>query len=544
LIELGRIPLAFRPFGTTALYENIATGFRRRFDAIVVTVPAGFDCPPHHLCKFRDLGITVIQVDEKVEVGTVVSQAAHTVLQMLGPATDLLVCYGDVLPDDLDLSDSPRDFISVQEPKFYHNWGVVAENNGQISLRRDVNIGAFETVFSGLFRFSRPDHLLRMLRDTSENWLIALEAYQAEQPMTLLTVDGLIDLSGHLAYNLGRRGAMPSRSFNRLQWEKSFILKRSADIEKMRSEYHWFSNLPRKLHIHVPVTADFVENSTQEAGYSVQYLPMQTIANLLIFGALPSYAWDRILDACDEVLNDMRNAFVESPAAIDDAALYSGLLADKTRSRVARACKALGLTGDEPVTYDGTPMVCVNQMTELVLSRIPATRIEHLSIMHGDFCGSNLLFDAATGGLKMIDPRGFYIPGKPSIYGDIRYDIAKLAHSIIGMYDSIIAGHADTELRLSDGCLTLNLRVWHGNDIEKLQQRFLNHSFGGFRIHDQGILDIMISLFLTMIPLHADNPARQRAFLANAYRIARDRGIGFVAGDEAAQELARTGPCR
>ena len=38
--------------------------------------------------------------------------------------------------------------------------------------------------------------------------------------------------------------------------------------------------------------------------------------------------------------------------------------------------------------------------------------------------------------LKILDPRGNF--GIDGVYGDIRYDIAKLMHSIIGRYDFII----------------------------------------------------------------------------------------------------------
>ena len=61
--------------------------------------------------------------------------------------------------------------------------------------------------------------------------------------------------------------------------------------------------------------------------------------------------------------------------------------------------------------------------------------------MHGDFCFSNILYDFKSQSIKVIDPRGLSGDGKEqSIYGDLRYDVAKLAHSVIGKYDFIIAG--------------------------------------------------------------------------------------------------------
>ncbi len=61
---------------------------------------------------------------------------------------------------------------------------------------------------------------------------------------------------------------------------------------------------------------------------------------------------------------------------------------------------------------------------------------DNFSIVHGDLCFSNILFDIKTNILRLIDPRGEF--GEFDIYGDVRYDIAKLSHSVSGRYDFII----------------------------------------------------------------------------------------------------------
>ena len=62
-------------------------------------------------------------------------------------------------------------------------------------------------------------------------------------------------------------------------------------------------------------------------------------------------------------------------------------------------------------------------------------------IIHGDLCFSNILY-GSLGILKLIDPRGsFGLPSEdPSIFGDPRYDLAKLFHSAYKGYgyDAII----------------------------------------------------------------------------------------------------------
>jgi len=58
------------------------------------------------------------------------------------------------------------------------------------------------------------------------------------------------------------------------------------------------------------------------------------------------------------------------------------------------------------------------------------------SVIHGDMCFSNILYDEDRDIIKFIDPRGSF--GEKGIYGDPLYDVAKLIHSFSGLYEYII----------------------------------------------------------------------------------------------------------
>jgi len=77
-----------------------------------------------------------------------------------------------------------------------------------------------------------------------------------------------------------------------------------------------------------------------------------------------------------------------------------------------------------------------HEAAQAVMARSPAP-----SFIHGDFCFSNIFFDFRSGRLKVVDPRGLDAQGRITPYGDFRYEIGKLAHSVIGLYDHIVAGH-------------------------------------------------------------------------------------------------------
>jgi hypothetical protein len=118
--------------------------------------------------------------------------------------------------------------------------------------------------------------------------------------------------------------------------------------------------------------------------------------------------------------------------------------------------------------------------------------------------------------VRVIDPRGIDSDGKLTPFGDIRYDFGKLYHSVIGRYDHIVAGYY--RLR-AEGLLNFALELPDGAALGGIEAVFAETRFAGMTPADAAAPAIGVLLFLSMLPLHADDPARQDAFLANAMRL-------------------------
>jgi hypothetical protein len=89
-----------------------------------------------------------------------------------------------------------------------------------------------------------------------------------------------------------------------------------------------------------------------------------------------------------------------------------------------------------------------------------------------------------------------------------------LTHSIIGLYDFIIADAFDCHHYDSH----IELKIHVDQRVMEIQKLFLSKSF----LPNISIVDVMpitILLFLSMLPLHSDNSSRQKAFLGNALRL-------------------------
>ena len=126
-------------------------------------------------------------------------------------------------------------------------------------------------------------------------------------------------------------------------------------------------------------------------------------------------------------------------------------------------------------------------------------------VMHGDFCFNNILYDSYSGTIRLIDPRGSFGESLPGIYGDIKYDLAKLLHSSVYCYDYIVNDLCHFEENGNNIDYTFNLRPNH--------QLLTSLSFElvkKMRFDPATITILVALLFISMCPLHADSLRRQK----------------------------------
>jgi hypothetical protein len=196
--------------------------------------------------------------------------------------------------------------------------------------------------------------------------------------------------------------------------------------------------------------------------------------------------------------------------------LLPDIYLQKTLDRLEAYSSVTGLDLNRPCCINGRNLPSLNEMVSYLASAISPVEPGNIKLVHGDFCFNNLLYDARAGQIRMIDPRGLNSLGEFSIWGDARYDVAKMHHSIIGFYDHIIAGNYKFDYL---GDLNFNLLLPNESLLNSIGSDFMSHKFGGLVPSDSSALPISALLFFSMLPLHADNPERQHAFLANGMRL-------------------------
>ncbi len=120
------------------------------------------------------------------------------------------------------------------------------------------------------------------------------------------------------------------------------------------------------------------------------------------------------------------------------------------------------------------------------------------AVIHGDLCLSNILYDLRSRICKLIDPRGSF--ASAGIYGDVRYDVAKLFHSVYGLYDFIVNDLFQIAVDGTDIQLDIRSRPQH----RQIQERFERVFFSTFNRRD--VLLVTGLLFASMPALHYDAP--------------------------------------
>lgn len=118
-------------------------------------------------------------------------------------------------------------------------------------------------------------------------------------------------------------------------------------------------------------------------------------------------------------------------------------------------------------------------------------------VIHGDLHFGNIIFDASTNKVKLIDPRGTWGLNNNTTEGNAIYDFAKFYQSIIGQYCHISTDEYSVSFSEYDVYTMLeeitdaNLLKHYNTEDIKLAKRY------------------SILLLASAIPCHRDNPKRQ-----------------------------------
>ena len=557
--EFGNIIPSFLPLGGKRLYEYQARLFSKSMlcnesdkathtnknsskhkaphkkQKIILSLPQSFALSNFERTKITKLGILPLFVPDNLSLGESITYCLNMNLPLNEP---LQILHGDTYFTDFVPYTNPNTQNTLGISKALYGYAYANLHSHKFCLK-DSLPNAQDFVLNGYFCIANPYHFIKALLLAHYDFISALEIYSQDYPFSVVKNNSWLDFGLIGSYFHSKSAVFIQRHFNSISIDSqgTFIRKTSHHTQKIQAEINWFESLPKDLQIFVPQ----IHPSQDRQSYKCEFLYLNTLAEIFVFGRLKGYAYKIIFENCAEFLskihdikpnrlprlafgksrNDNATCHTEPLGEVSQSKVSQKIninfnYARKTQKRLSAFAKSRNFNLNKPLKFNGKIAPSLNELLEKLERFISADFAP--CFIHGDFCFSNICFDFRALRLKAFDPRGLDFSDNLGVFGDKRYDFAKLAHSILGLYDFIVFGFYECELRESSEHYEFRFHIETNENTKEIQQFFLESTLCKNCQKDE-ILAIMCHLFLSMLPLHCECLARQNALLANAYRI-------------------------
>ena len=520
--DFGRIPSCLIPFGGTPALHRIVEDVRG-FDIRVVVA-----CHENHSLVADFVKHMSGDLVQSMDVGPTssIGETVHRVLATRDePDGRLVVNFGDTLVQER-IPEGDSFFYACPEELFrWTTFRLGSDGYLDEILDKDIEKGdhVAAKVFVGVFSFKSAKRFGTCLRaalaDPSprlDPFYRAVLAYfnSAPRPPTAEEVALWIDL-GHLdTYYASRRiHAMGQRAFNAVSIDASrgILTKKSRNEPKFADEIQWYTRIPVGLSYLAPRVFQYSLNPG-EMFIDLEFYGYPPLSEVFLFSRLDLTEWQAIFHRLAQVMQDLGAHRAPPTDSFRIEPSLREMYVVKTLERLEEAMDS-GLDPwlvDGPLSVNGKPCVPLRQLISAMPEALRSAGLlmsPHFSVIHGDFCLSNILFDRRSRAIRLVDPRGRF--GDFHIFGDPRYDLAKLSHCFVGGYDFLVHGLFTLE---SPGAGTYFLKTFMNEQHVRVQSAFERRFLGDSQLYKQ-IRAIEALLFLSMVPLHADRPLSQKAFL-------------------------------
>lgn len=430
-------------------------------------------------------------------------------LEMVPDNRGVHVVLGDTLIQD-ELPAAP-DFVFAGPFQNPEDWCLVETDEAGLATTyydKQLQTKAGWQALAGVYSLSDIQTLkqsvMNQLRSGAKEISSVLKEYGSRHRVMVQNAKAWYDF-GHIEYfNLAKQKLLQSRYFNSLSIDslRGTISKTSLKHDKLEDELAWYKALPTSLQMFCPRLEE-QELNDKKVVITQEYYGYPNLAELYVFGDLAPSVWKNALHRLLEihVEFDKHRGQVDPEDVVD---MYT----TKTVNRLAELTTQEGWIdrlGKETIVVNG-----ITYKNYALLSQAIEEKVGQLSttcrgsIIHGDYCFSNILYDLNTQVVRLIDPRGSF--GNQKLYGDPRYDIAKLRHSLAGRYDFILA---DLFTVKEEG-ETFQLEIVE-TDSYKVLVTYFDQLVSDFGYNPEDIKLIEGLLFISMVPLHRENPKRQLA---------------------------------
>jgi dTDP-glucose pyrophosphorylase len=439
--------------------------------------------------------------------------------------SSITINLGDTIYKNNSIPRKDTILVSTKEKLESSNWDYITENENVI-IKKPKNYQK-GYITCGIYSFTNVKLFKNIFKKFGKDKKITitdlLEEYIKFHKFNFkFENNDWFDL-GHLeGFYSAKIAFLRKRGFNSLEYDefKGVITKKSKNNKKIFLETNWYLNLPPDLKVFAPRIVDYNLNQN-DTFYSIEFYGYPTLSDLFLYGDLSQEHWQNIFLKIFELLkylNKNHKTELTNKTIID---IYK----NKTLERVNLLKKQdffRNLINFDTLSINGTnfknyPKYINYSFLDNICKTLTKESIG--SVIHGDLCFSNILFDIYSGIIKIIDPRGQF--GDIGILGDLNYDLAKLRHSVHGNYEAII----------SDLFVVKNFEnkfeysMLNNNSVELVN--FFDKLIVKNKYNLTIIKFIEGLLYLTMIPLHSDSFERQKLMYLRSVELFNEIGGDF-----------------
>ena len=458
------------------------------------------------------LNITYIEQKELLGLNHAIYE---TINQMdIEKYSGIFIMLGDAIFTNNKIYKFDKSYIACKIMPDYSRWCIAVKDNNDNLVKLldkpqsmpEINlalVGAYYFDDSTLFKNSVIEAINSGITIKNEYQIsTAIEIYNKVKKINILTLtdeDDWLDFGELDQYNKNKRKINQSRFFNSVKYNDDVVLKKSDENKvKIQREIMWFLAMPKKLHKYFPDLVSYNLDDTNPE-YSIRYCEGNTIQEMWLYSNFNDELWIKILTRVMNAINDFKKNSNEKK--ID----FYSFICNQLKKRVdIDKFFAEDIIEINDTTYDLT------KLKEFFNSYLKQSNIRFTDsnsyICHGDMVFSNILYNIATNDIKLIDPRGNFCEN--IIYGDIRYDIAKLTQCIIGDYDYIV----NDLFTLTDNGYKMYMAK--SNTLKDTLFSFVTKEYDR-----RDILFLTAIQFMTMIPLHKENKNHQTMMRYKAIEI-------------------------
>ena len=426
----------------------------------------------------------------------------------------LLVILGDTLVENefSNLIQNNNDFVLISENfETPANWCIITLKDGKLDLIFDKKKNLEKTneqyALVGVYYFDDLKSLKRVYVKFNEQERIEIsdliKKYKEQKIISTEVCKQWYDVGHAENYFVSKQMLLKARYFNSLRFDRSseIVTKTSENILKLIDEIEWYKQIPNDLSKLIPKIKEF--DQSKKPFLKLEYIKHPTLAELWLYGDFSSKLWIEILKKLFEILNKFKK-YSKSVSLADYNLIYKTKTEDRMQEltnsnesfRHILASDMLFINGKK---YRNWPVV----KEEIELKIHDLYHEKDNCLIHGDLCFSNIFCDFKNKNFKLVDPRGKW---GTDMCGDLKYDVAKLRHSVVGGFDTITNGLCSASLSQNNQIIMKIFKPKNHQEVCKYLDELIQNQWN---LNEIKLIEGL--LFISMLPLHKDHFERQLA---------------------------------